>query len=68
MAQAVALLPSATAVTARGMDQAPSDDQREERRVNPLLYALAAQRLICHGRQMRRSFEKRLPLCPPIPE
>ena len=41
MAQAVALLPSATAVTTRGRDQAPSDDQREERRVNPLLYALA---------------------------
>ena len=34
---------SATDVTALRMDQAPSTDQREVRRVNPLLYAVAAQ-------------------------
>ena len=41
LAQAVAPLPSATDVTARGMDRAPSDDRREERCVNALLYAVA---------------------------
>ena len=41
MAQAVAFQHSATDVTMRGRDQAPSDDRREERCVNPLLYALA---------------------------
>ena len=35
--KAVAPLPSATAVTEPGMDRAPSDEQREERCVNPLL-------------------------------
>ena len=39
--KAVAPLPSATTVTEPGMDRAPSDDQREERCVNPLLYAVA---------------------------
>ena len=49
--KAVAPLPSATAVTEPGMDRAPSDEQREERCVNPLLCA-------CNG---LRAQEKRLP-------